>query len=183
MLHRLFIAVPIPNRLAQKLHQRSRHAAERQGWKITPPKNLHVTLLFLGDVNEVQHTSLQSELVTLQQFQTFQLKLDRIALFEDAKSGILAALPSDDSDIEALTTLHNHCKEIVSRLSIPTRSRHTFRPHVTLARRRNAALAADFPPQDLEALLPVNEINLYQSQLVGEHPQYHVLSSYPLKTF
>lgn len=89
--------------------------------------NLHLTLVFLGQVAQSQLPALTDRLAAVQS-QPFELCLDRIETWGD---GLVVLCPPRSP--AGLMHLHDRLREISRDLGLPLESR-AYRPHVTLAR-------------------------------------------------
>ena len=130
---RLFVAIPIPLDVRDAL---SRLQSGLPGARWTPRENFHLTLRFIG---EVQEPVLEDIVEALWQIRAgaFQLSLTGIGAFggERPRSparllycGVGAGL--------GLPALAARVEDALSRLSVPPPPRK-FRPHITLARLKN----------------------------------------------
>jgi len=84
---RLFLGLPIPPELAQALTRLTR-AIEPPKGRPTIPENLHLTLVFLGEVTEPTLPPIEQELSDLI-FAPVQLKLTSLNTFP--RAGVLVA--------------------------------------------------------------------------------------------
>ena len=182
MSHRLFVAIPIPKSLTEALYLEAQAICNDSHWETTPAENLHLTLSFLGNVSGEQLSALKTELEQLEKHGSFEVAFDRIAPFIDAKSRILASLPSNNEGIEPLKDLNASMRRISCKLGIKTKTNSDFKPHITLAR-----LPQRYPPHQqsetrLNTVLSVKEVCLYRSCVQTTPPRYEILATYPLIT-
>ncbi len=84
---RLFLGLPIPPELAQALTRLTRTIELPKGRR-TAPENLHLTLVFLGEVAEPTLPSIEHELAELN-FAPFPLKLTSLNTFP--RAGVVVA--------------------------------------------------------------------------------------------
>jgi RNA 2',3'-cyclic 3'-phosphodiesterase len=139
---RLFIALwPSPD-LAARLCERCASACGQATARAVAATQLHLTLLFLGDVPLARLPALQSALCL--PFSPFDLRLQAC---ERWPRGLVVMVP--DAVPPALLSLHAGLAAALDVLGLPF-DRRALRPHVTLARRHAGPCAA--PPQRLAPL-------------------------------
>lgn len=149
--------------------------AWRDGWHWPPgaapvqAERLHLTLHFIGSVPRARLPELADGLRV--PFRPFDLKLGHPALW---KYGIAVLEP--DAVPEALLELQAALGAALQGLGLPPEQR-PYRPHVTLSRRANGAIApADGPPIRWRA----RSYALMQSKL-GPNGEYSMIQRYPYR--
>jgi 2'-5' RNA ligase len=168
---RLFLGLPIPPELAQAL-TRLTQAIELPKGRRTAPENLHLTLVFLGEVAEPKLPAIEQELSELR-FAPFSLKLTSLNTFP--RAGVLFA------EIEPTgPLLHLQAKLAASmaRCGFAPDAR-PYHPHITLARlhgplRLNKSHQA-LPPS-LQRSFRADTVNLYRSHLAPTGAHYEILT-------
>lgn len=176
---RLFVAISLPEMLRQRL---TGLRGQIPGARWVRPENLHLTLRFLGDVDEDAAADLDAALSRITA-PRLQVALSGVGHF--ASRGQVRALWAGVERNDALEHLHAKVETIVQRAGRPPEGRR-FHPHVTLARcndtrvpRINGFLAEHSgfraPP------FPVDSIDLYSSILGREGAYYTKEASYPLQ--
>lgn len=179
-MKRLFLAIPIPPEEVKRL------SVYMDGYKKDPhfrdakwvePQNLHITTLFLGDVQDmlvpemtqllrgffarIPHFELHAESAELYPFRSpknfwirYHKSFEFMELTQELKKLLFTYLP----DLE-------HEKEQI--------------PHLTLARLKNSIDARKFPIKSYKAPpLLVQECRLYESTLTSQGPIYTVIESF-----
>ena len=165
---RLFVGLPVPSELAQAL-VRFTQKIELPKARRTPPENVHLTLVFLGEVAEPVLPSIERELSEL----TFApIRLNLIGLSTFPRAGVLFA---EVEPSPALLQLQAKVVEGMARCGLAWEDR-PYHPHLTLARFRGPlrpesnALLASFRRDFL-----VDTVNLYRSKLGPTRSRYEVL--------
>ena len=169
---RLFVGLPIPGALAQGLARTAR-SLELVNARWTPPENLHLTLLFLGQVGEETVPAILRELDQLD-LAPLELRFTQLGLFP--KAGVLFA------EIEPtlkLVRLHAQVVRGMAHCGFPPEER-PYHPHVTVARIRSST-----PLRNLRTVLPtllqqrftVDAVNIYRSYTLATGVQYEVLAT------
>jgi RNA 2',3'-cyclic 3'-phosphodiesterase len=174
---RLFTALEIPADVASSL-ARLRGGVSGARW--IDAENYHITLRFIGDVDDRFARELDHALSGVRR-PAFEVAIDELSSFGGDKPRAIVARVRPES---ALIELQAEQERLLRRLGAPPEPRK-FAPHVTLARLRGAAstgvaayLGARgyFPPLRFEAARFV----LYSSRdSVGGGP-YIVEADYPL---
>ena len=147
------------------------------------PENLHMTLLFLGNLTQAQCDSLILATTAARlgaQLSPFSVTLCRSGLFPSAKVAWLgpATTPAP------LTQLEQQLRALVSELGLAVEPR-PYRPHITLLRKAsspvNQDLATALAPPPAPLTLPVNEFALYESRSTPDGVRYLPLASWQIK--
>lgn len=130
---RLFTAIEIPPAVRTRL---SFLQSGIQGARWTPPENLHLTLRFIGEVDEPTATDIDAALSVLRE-DAFQLTLRGVGEFGGRDPhAIWAGVAANP----ALTHLVAKIERALQRMGLPAETRK-YSPHVTLARLRDAPVA------------------------------------------
>ena len=175
---RLFTGLEVPRDVAFAL---SLKRGGLQGARWIDAENYHITLRFIGNVDNVRADDIGDGLDRLTNSLSFQVKLTHLGAFGGDKPRALYAGVEVN---EALMRLRAAQERVLQRIGLEPESRR-FTPHVTLARLRGSfaedlaryfALAARFEPLQF----PVGRFVLFSSRdSVGGGP-YMVEQSYPL---
>ena len=144
-------------------------------------ENYHITLRFIGDVDNKSADDIVAELDRLANSLAFDIRLSHLGVFGGEKPRSLCAGVEPN---EPLLRLQAAQERVLQRIGLPAEGRK-FTPHVTLARLRGTsapdmaayiAMAGQFTPLSF----PANRFVLFSSKdSVGGGP-YVVEESYPL---
>ena len=163
---RLFIALPVPAELRRTL-ENAQAALRRQGvrGRFTPAENVHLTLAFLGNVEDPAPVIKALQGLRLPRA---ALTFDRLTAFGDVLVALFKRSGALDRYVTAL-------RAALDEAGVPY-DKKAFRPHITLCR-KTALPCPDFrlspSERELRGLrLPVKEVRLMSSDLSGETPQY-----------
>lgn len=177
MTYRCFFALELPEPLKTSLSQRLKEFSAIPGVNWTRPENLHLTMLFLGDV-EVglisQLKGLQADIA--EAWKAVNLSARGIELFP-ARDPRLAWVSLKAED-KAVFNLHKELLGRVKALDIEVDAR-PLKLHVTLGRiKRQMAPHLERSvlgsPVDTE-LFKYDRFSLYRSQLRPEGPVYNII--------
>ena len=158
---RLFFALWPPPDVAEKLHAWALEAQRQSGGRVTPLENIHLTLAFLGDVEEGAVASLKS---TVFKEKAHSLPIEHAECW---KHNSIVWVGPERTPPE-LVQIAAHLKA----------DKKPFAAHITLIRKAGRAAAL---PRLPEIRWPVEEIVLVRSQLSSAGAGYEVLQRYPLK--
>jgi RNA 2',3'-cyclic 3'-phosphodiesterase len=174
---RLFTGVEVPADVAQSL---AMLRGGLPGARWIDPENYHVTLRFIGDVDDVVAGEVASLLGRVRRG-PFELRVDDLSSFGGRKPRALIATMGS---AQALMDLQAEHERLLQRVGLEPDGRK-FTPHVTLARLRESSnrqvaeylsLRAPFRLQPF----PVSRFVLFSSRgSVGGGP-YVVEAAYPL---
>jgi RNA 2',3'-cyclic 3'-phosphodiesterase len=188
---RLFVAVEAPDawREAAAAVQRALPAEVREHARLVDLANMHVTLRFIGEVEEADVPALESALAEALPPVEVELTLGSVGTFgQPARTSVVWLGVA--GDLEGLSALARRADAAVdAALGLEPETRRYF-PHLTLARVRNGVPAAARraiaewarevpapPPHHFVA----REALLVRSRLGGEGARYQVLGRYGLR--
>jgi 2'-5' RNA ligase len=129
---RLFIALKIPdevkNYLLDVCHEIS-ESSELFKWE--KPEKIHLTLKFIGEVEEELVSSIAKEIAFVEEYNSFNFNVTKFGFFfrNDVPSILWTGLQTDES----INKLVEQLNERLSIFSIPV-ERRKFKPHLTMLR-------------------------------------------------
>jgi 2'-5' RNA ligase len=175
---RLFVGLELPEAVADRL---AVLAGGIPGARWVEARNLHVTLRFLGEIEEGLAAELDEALAALAE-PGFALALDGFGAFGGRRR--LHTLWAGVERVPLLVHLRDKVETVVVRLGLPSEARK-FSPHVTLARLRDTPsgrvhdFIAGTSPFHLGPW-PVDHFTLFRSHLSRGGAEYERLENYPL---
>jgi 2'-5' RNA ligase len=170
---RLFVGLAVSDGIKEVLERLTlRLRAKDDGLRWSTPDQWHVTLVFLGEVDDESRNRLVNELATVRQTR-LALRIEGLGVFQ--RAGILHA------EIEVtpeLLRLYEAAAAAVKRAALDVEER-PYRAHITLARSRNRdgrrtmeRLQRAAQQQRLSERWDVTEFLLYESQLSPSGSRY-----------
>lgn len=178
---RAFTALPLPAPLREEIDgflSPFREAGPRVRW--VAPGQLHVTLNFLGEVEEGRAPELERALAeAVGSRPPLELRLEEIGGFPELSRAHvlwLAVRP-----VAPVTALYRAVQEAFASLGLPREERE-YHPHVTLGRVRRGNRA---PPRLVELCgerrldepFSVGRVELVRSRLTSDGPSYTTLAA------
>ncbi|EMA46468.1 RNA 2',3'-cyclic phosphodiesterase [Halobiforma nitratireducens] len=184
---RLFVSVDLPDELADDVADLQATFADASGLKFTDPEQAHVTLKFLGDVDDDRLPALESELetaVTEAGVDPFDARIGGLGVFPTLEYISVLWAGTETGGAE-LTALHEAIEERTTAMGFDEED-HQFTPHVTLARMEHAGgkdlvqdLVRERDPTVGE--LRVGEVRLTESTLTDDGPVYSTVERFSLE--
>ncbi len=185
-LLRVFIAIPLPAALRNRLIAetealRAEIAPKSMRW--VPAQNIHITLNFLGDVEENRLETLERHLAAeMENFSPFSLSLGGLGVFPHKNRPKVIWLGVEKN--KNLLLLHRRVQAAASKIeSVPKKS--PFSAHITLGRvtryghQRNNRIqiqkAVKKNTLDNFGKFNVEAVHLFQSELTAQGAIYHTL--------
>lgn len=167
---RLFFALWPGAAVRAHLAQAARAVADRCGGRCTREENLHLTLVFLGEVTTVRLGEIEAMAARIGG-ERFVLHLDQMGCF--AKKRLAWCAPRTPP--AALLRLVGALEVGLGALGFAREAR-PFLPHVTLARH---AHCGGEPMPAIDVLWPVEDFVLVRSQRREDGAAYEVLARWP----
>ena len=174
---RLFIAIDLPEHIREQV-TRLHHGLPGTRW--TPPEQLHLTLRFIGDVNEPIYETIIERLAQVR-FPPFQMRIRGVGQFLKAKlSQILWVGIAAE---ETLLDLQAQVEKEIRGTGLPGEKR-AYQPHITIARIKNTPRQrlmdyveqfSHFESDDFT----VRAFYLYSSILRPEGARHHIEAEFP----
>jgi 2'-5' RNA ligase len=177
---RYFIGIPIPSEIKKKLKVQSWPGLSRyKDQKLVPQNNWHITLAFIGQLNEEKLQELKSLLQVFSWGEGFKVSIRNFGAFPSFEDGRVLWMGCEKGQDE-ITSLANKIRRQLDELEISYDPK-PFVPHVTLARLRspkNLSRLADNGKMKQEVSFQAEEIVLYDSEK-EKHP-YAIVEKIPL---
>lgn len=181
---RLFFAINFDQPTRHKLYSISKDFQTfNEPIKYEPLEKLHLTLLFLGEVNESLIPSINEKVVRISKlFQSQIITFSKVGVFKNFKQPRVLWIGSEEN--LALKNLVNELRIIANELRITTDEKE-FHPHVTIGRIKGN-LSNDFiefiKSYSFENFTTtVESFQLMESQLDRLGSKYYIKHSYKLK--
>jgi len=176
---RLFTGLALPILIRQRLTLLGGGGIAGAKW--VERENLHLTLTFIGEVNEADAEDLDEALEAIRA-PRFSLKLQGTGSFDTR--GNPATLWAGVADSPALHHLKDKIDRRLQQYAIPFEKRK-YAPHVTLARLKNpdpAKIAGFMQQHNLFSTeeFEISEFTLFHSHLTKHGAAYEALKEYPL---
>ena len=175
---RAFIAIEMPKEIKEILLDAQKQINTEEA-KIRPAKAFHLTLKFLGEVEEKKTEEIKSALKEIK-FKKFNTVLTEIGVFPNENYIRVVWVGLDDSE----SKITNLQKEIDSKMEILGFKKDIrFHPHVTLARVKFVGDKERFIKNLKEIKIKkesfqITEFKLVKSVLTPEGPVYEDLASF-----
>jgi 2'-5' RNA ligase len=178
---RLFYAVFLPEDVRRALEAAQEKLSRYKGWKVVPPHQLHLTLLFLGERPEGD----LEDLIALghrlgRKTPPFVAGLRGTGYFPNEGTPRVWFAKAEGEGFDLLARgLRDGVREVLGEEALKAEGDRAFKPHITLARRK--APAPRVPPVVFGLTWPVESFALVRSELKPRGPVYTILEKFPLR--
>lgn len=182
---RLFIAIPLPKYVQKDLEGYTQQFPHIPGLKWTAPQNFHITVQFLGEVQEKHVEEIQKHLTAIAETtKPFKLLFQNITWAPPNKEPRMIWVNfSNDRQYDALVkktsdTVNEFVPKHLHDEQVMRKVRH---PHITLARLKNSTIAHSiklFPLKLKKDTINVASFELWVSELTPDGPIYNVLEKF-----
>jgi len=173
---RVFIAVEMPEEIKKILLDAQKQINTKEA-RIRPAKAFHLTLKFLGEVEEKKIENIKSALKTIK-FKKFDTALTEIGVFPNENYIRVVWIGLNDSE-NKITSLQKEVDSKIEKLGFKKDTR--FHPHLTLARVKFVEDKQGFIKNLKEIKIEkkafqITEFKLIKSILTPEGPVYEDIS-------
>ena len=176
---RVFIAFDVSSEVRDYLFDLQKKISKFVKAKWVEKKNIHLTLKFLGEIDDEKLGKVKKELAKIK-FKRFDVVLDELGVFPDENSirVIWVGLKSDE--------IFNLQKKIDEDLLESFSSDQKFTSHITLGRvkavKDKEKLKDFFSKIKIDKIkFSVDSFKLYRSELSKDGPKYYLLEEYKLE--
>lgn len=185
---RTFVAVAVPAKLGEKIVRlQSLLAAEVEGVRWNSAEAFHVTLAFLGDVDDADlHGLCRAVGESAATVEPFSLRIEGLGCFPDPRKARVLWVGLTGAGVGPLGVLQTAVVQGVRRVGCPPED-DRFHPHITLGRiKHGRGPAPDWTPlmrhyQTWSAgSFDVGEVIVFASSLTPDGSVYTPLSTAPL---
>lgn len=172
---RCFISVSIPEEIKLKISEIQNNLPDFTGKK-TERENLHLTLKFLGEINEEKLKAVRDKLKKIK-FKKFESQINSIGIFSENFIRIIWLHLTNSEELQ---------KKIDDSLKEIFKPEERFMGHLTIARVKEIKTPKEFLRKLDQIKIPklkflIKSFSLIQSDLFPEGPKYTVLENYKLK--
>lgn len=168
---RLFVAVPVPTELRNSLVTLEKEI-EQDGIKLVKPENMHLTLKFIGEVNEAKAAEIKDKLKNIR-FTPINCSLKSVGVFPNENYIKVVWVGCESKG--GLETL---AKDIMNALHKYGDTK-PFSAHLTIARVKRKINLSEFIQKhkgENFGEFQVNEFQLIKSVLTPNGPKYTLLA-------
>lgn len=171
---RTFIAIEIPENVKKEIVKIQEQLPEFEGKK-TEIENLHLTVKFLGEVEEEKVEEMRKRLREIK-FRKFNTEINFLGVFSESFVKIIWLHMKNCDELQ---------KEIDKKLDGLFKKEKRFMGHLTIARVKNVKDKKRFLEEIKKIKIPrmnfgVNRFILKESVLAEEKPFYKDIEAYPL---
>ncbi len=174
---RLFVAVEIPDLLKEGMGELEAELPT-EGLKKVNPNLLHITLKFLGDVDDSRVPEIESALSSVE-FSPFKVQVKGVGVFPNENYVKVVWAGTESEELESLAS------KVEGALSpMFKKESRGFSGHLTLARVRTKIEIKEFLEKHKDELFggfAVNKFVLMKSVLARPEPEYSVVAEFGAK--
>ncbi|WP_163971697.1 RNA 2',3'-cyclic phosphodiesterase [Oceanobacillus halotolerans] len=179
-----FIAIPLPEPMKKELHAIQDQLKNRFPYKLwTHQNDLHITMKFLGAVEQMTLDNLVKDLQELENISHFQVNIEELGIFGDPKQP--RVLWTGVEKTTDLIRLYDQVERITVKNGFKPEKRE-YRPHITLAKKWNGKqlennLLSMIPTKipNAHRVLSVHEVVVFQI-FPKNNPKYKIMEEFSL---
>lgn len=182
MLHRVFLAINLPTEIKvelAKIIEKLQSENRRANIKWVEPENLHLTLHFLGSLDDDQiQRVIEGARKIISKYNGFEMSLGAISCFPNPYQPRVIFVEAREGGGVA-RKIHSDLKSMLTQLKIET-DYHSWQSHITLGRVKTPTACHGLNQQIQPLKSQVKSIELMESKLQPSGPEYSIIHSFPL---
>jgi len=171
---RVFAAVPLPHEIKLALADRI-NGIDIPG-KVVPPENWHITVRFLGSVDQVAYERFLAVLAEAEMPMSFSIRLTGLGAFPNPRKATVVWAGVVDSS-GSLGELNEITETAAQSAGLGPEER-PFHPHVTLARVRPQKDVTQLVEQHVDLGWKADQLVLFRSHFGSGEASYEVLERF-----
>jgi len=182
MTQRVFIAIPTNEVIAEIITNIQKDVNLSVNWvRWVHPNLAHITLIFLGETTKNRLELIKNLLQdALKETTIFNLQLSRLGAFPNSKMPRIVYLSINEPNTAPLTSLQKRISIYLSKNNINF-DKKTWTPHITIGRiPEPQKINMKFIDSYEKYSWPITHIDLVESLLGPNGPQYKTLAEYKL---
>lgn len=173
---RVFAAVPLPTEIRAALADRTA-GLHIPGRKV-PPENWHLTLRFLGWIDQTEYERFLHGMADVEEVGAFRVHLGALGGFPKPRRATVVWVGVEQGS-EGLERLNRVCEQAAQGIGLDAEER-PYRPHLTLARVHPPADISDLVEVDVDIGWRCDQVVVYRSHLGRGGARYEPLETFPL---
>ncbi|KXH87071.1 RNA 2',3'-cyclic phosphodiesterase [Sporosarcina sp. HYO08] len=176
-----FIGIKMPISIEEQVEAFRDQYQLRSHYKVIPHvEDLHITLYFLGSVNDNDLPALQQRLASIaEQHSAFTLRLNELSFFGSASGPRVVYIAADENNL--LTALQKEIAQSVTK-QLQLQPDNRFTPHVTIAKKKKSQDKHPVQKETMEPInIPVDAFSLFKIE-PQQTPKYKAIATFTLKT-
>lgn len=181
---RAFIAIDLPEKVKSKMAELENDLKKcGLAFRWVKPENLHLTLKFLGNINQEQVSKIKEAITKISgKFSAFKANFNGFGFFPNEKKPKIFFISIDKEEL--FKNIARELEEELETLGFDKENR--FKSHITLARIKDLknidSLKIKIENTQLDGKFPADSIILYKSTLTEEGPIYEKIFKSNLTT-
>jgi 2'-5' RNA ligase len=179
MQRKIFIAIDIDEKAKKFINKKVDKMRDKLSARWIDKDNYHITLSFLGYLEDDEMIELGAKIFeTLGSSEIFDIHLNKIALAPSKDNPKMVWLIGDKN--QELIDLRHKIEQVVNDFEIDKKD---FRPHINLGKLKGAKTKeealekASEIEKDVDLLIPVTGIKIFESKIEKRKQQYYAIDS------
>ena len=173
---RVFVAVPVPSDVRAML---AAHVATLDvPGRLVPPENWHITIRFLGTLDDITYDRFLGEMSQAELPEAFPARLGPIGGFPSSKKATVVWVGVDQGGQE-MAIINEIAEEAAQSVGLDPEDR-PFHPHLTLSRVRPPRGVTQLLDEVVDLRWSVEEVVVYQSISIKGGVTYEPMGIFPL---
>ena len=178
---RLFVGIFLPTEWQEKFEKYKKAFPEVKGMRWTPKDNMHITVLFIGQIPETKLPQVKNTIAKIaKKHRPFEMKFDQFRQappFSEQPSMLWGQFKLT-GDFELLV---QDLKRAIMSVTVLEEESKRVIPHVTLARKKDMPVMEKVDVNVKDRTMPVTSIALVESSIFKGASKYKIIEKYDLE--
>ncbi len=179
MQRKIFIAIDIDEKAKKFINKKVDKMRDKLSARWIDKDNYHITLSFLGYLEDDEMVKLEAKIFeALKNTEIFDIHLNKIVLAPSKDNPKMVWLIGDKN--QKLIDFRYKTEQVVNDLEIDKKE---FRPHINLGKLKGSKIKeealekADEIEKDVDLLIPVTGVKIFESKIEKRKQQYYTIDS------
>lgn len=176
---RAFIAIELPQELKEKIYAFSQKITKRLQVKLVEEENLHLTLVFLGEISEKELNTVK-EILSKIKVGEIKLKLEELQVIPGKSKPLIIWIKVGGQTGKLFSLYKQAVDNLLNQGFCFKRDNLEFKPHITIARVKGGG-ARSFEDIKIKGSFLADRVALFESKLTSEGSVYSKIGEFEIK--
>jgi 2'-5' RNA ligase len=176
---RVFVAIELPSELKEKIYAFSQKITKRLQVKQVEEENLHLTLVFLGEISE-KELDIVKNILSKIKVGEIKLKLQELQVIPSKTKPLIIWIKVGGQTGKLFSLYKQTVDNLLNQGFVLKKDNLDFRPHITIARVKGGGVRS-LENEHLEGSFIADKVAIFESKLTPEGSIYSKIGEFEIK--